>query len=115
MRISASFDVSEVPDAKSWNRCYVMRYSKVADAEQPPPEANRELSGVWGMSSFRMSGYGHGERTREVPRMSDTSAADLSGAVRVRRTHLWVIGGLVLAVLVALTFVVVGRRRSALA
>jgi len=47
--------------------------------------------------------------------MSDTSAADLSGAVRVRRTHLWVIGGLVLAVLVALTFVVVGRRRSALA
>jgi diguanylate cyclase (GGDEF)-like protein/PAS domain S-box-containing protein len=47
--------------------------------------------------------------------MSDTSTADLSGAVGVRRTHLWVIGGLVLAELVAVTVVLVGQPRSGLA
>ena len=47
--------------------------------------------------------------------MSDTSAAGLSGAVRVRRTHLRVIGAVVLADLVGLTIVVVSQPRSWLA
>src|ERR1017187_3515688 len=52
---------------------------------------------------------------REVPRMSDASAANLSAAVPVRRTHLRVVGPLVLADLVALTVVIVSRPRSGLA
>ena len=46
--------------------------------------------------------------------MSDTSAASLAGAARVRRTHLRVIGAVVLADLVGLTIVVVSRPRSEL-
>jgi diguanylate cyclase (GGDEF)-like protein/PAS domain S-box-containing protein len=47
--------------------------------------------------------------------MSDASAAGPFGTVRVRRTHLRVLGVLVLAALVALTIVVVSRPRSGLA
>ena len=47
--------------------------------------------------------------------MPDTSAVVLSGAVPVRRTHLRVIGAVVLADLVGLTIVVVSRPRSGLA
>ena len=47
--------------------------------------------------------------------MSDTSAASLAGAARVRRTHLRVIGALVLADLVGVTIVVVNSPRSGLA
>src|SRR5665811_1374874 len=50
----------------------------------------------------------------EIPRMFDTSAAGLSGVGRVRRTHLRVIGAVVLADLVGLTIVVVSRPRSGL-
>ncbi|HEY5179196.1 MAG TPA: EAL domain-containing protein, partial [Dermatophilaceae bacterium] len=46
--------------------------------------------------------------------MFDTSAAGLSGVGRVRRTHLRVIGAVVLADLVGLTIVVVSRPRSGL-
>ena len=46
--------------------------------------------------------------------MFDTSAAGLSGVGRVRRTHLRVIGAVVLADLVGLTIAVVSRPRSGL-
>ena len=50
----------------------------------------------------------------EIPRMFDTSAAGLSGVGRMRRTHLRVIGAVVLADLVGLTILVLSRPRSGL-
>ena len=47
--------------------------------------------------------------------MSDTSAGDLSRVVRVRRTAQWVVGGVVLAAVVGLTFVVFSQPRSGMA
>ena len=47
--------------------------------------------------------------------MSDTFAANLSAATRVRGTRLWVIGPLVLAELLALTVLTLSRPRSGLA